>query len=79
MEHKTDIRNIVHVPIVIFPHYVYAQKLNYLALTAVFIYSSGHKKVYVIFYAVAIVRYNRKRNVHTVHGNICAVQRLCLI
>ena len=41
-----------------------------------YMYSSGHKKVYVIIYAVAIVRYNRKRNVH---GNRRAVQRPCLI
>ena len=35
-------------------------------------YSSGHKKVYVLDYAVAVVRYNRKRNVHTVAiGVLC--------
>ena len=37
-------------------------------------YSSGHKEVYIIIYAVAVVRYNCKRNVH---GNRRALQRPC--
>ena len=39
-------------------------------------YSSGHKNVYVFDYAVAIVRYNHKRNGHR---NRRAVHLPCLI
>ena len=39
-------------------------------------YSSGHKQVYVLDYAVAVVLYNLKRNVHS---NRRAVQLPCLI